>query len=231
MNAGVNPFWLCLFSISAIRLKAESISPLAIMQQEKKHTISSQRLNLLGVTLVLFWSTSATAASLTEIQGWLQAHNSYRTLHGVPPLAWSATVAASAQAYADTCPSAHSGSAYGENLAWATYDMGESKVVRMWYDEEPLYDYNNPGFSSETGHFTQVVWKGTTEIGCGFATGCGNDWPYMSNVWVCQYNPPGNYIGDFAENVFPPPPSEGGEISTPADTNGLTPILHLLLSK
>ncbi len=73
-------------------------------------------------------------------------------------------------------------------------------VVKAWYDEEPLYDYNNPGFSSDTGHFTQVVWKSTKEIGCGYRTGCGGSWP---NVWVCQYNPAGNVIGNFADNVFP----------------------------
>ncbi|MBU0945145.1 MAG: hypothetical protein KJ804_11110 [Proteobacteria bacterium] len=201
------------------------------MQHAKAHKISSQWLTLLGFSLLLFWSASSLAASSEEIQNWLQAHNTYRILHNVPPVTWSATVAASAQAYANTCPSAHSNAVYGENLAWATYEMGESAVVQMWYDEEPLYDYYDPGFSSETGHFTQIVWRGTTEIGCGAATGCGNDWPWMPNVWVCQYNPPGNYIGDFAENVFPPTPGNEEEPPAPATMNGLMPILQLLLTK
>jgi uncharacterized protein YkwD len=147
------------------------------------------------------------AAGQAEILEWLQAHNNYRTLHGVPSVTWSETVAASAQAYADTCPTGHSGSGYGENIAWASYDPGMSMVVQWWYDEEPLYDYNNPGYTSGTGHFTQVVWKGTTEIGCGFATGCSS--PSSANVWVCRYNPPGNVLGRFAENIFPPDPGSG----------------------
>jgi len=152
--------------------------------------------------LFLINSFTALAATPAQITTWLEKHNNYRILHGVSPVTWSDTVAASAQAYANTCPDSHSGSGYGENLAWATYDMGESAVVQMWYDEEPLYDYDNPGFSSATGHFTQVVWKGTTQIGCGSKSGCSYPWP-NSTVWVCQYNPPGNYIGQFAENVLP----------------------------
>ncbi len=180
--------------------------------------------SLCAVVIVLYAScfTSAHAASPAQIQEWLQAHNSYRALHSTPGVIWSAEVAGSAQAYADTCPTSHSGSGYGENLAWATYDMGRTAVVKMWYDEETKYDYTDPGFSTETGHFTQVVWKGTTEIGCGFKTGCTNGW---ENVWVCQYNPPGNYIGRFAENVLPPVennPPPGGSVSQ-------VPIHSLLL--
>lgn len=171
--------------------------------------ISLRRLSVGTATLVLFWSMSAMAATPAEIQEWLQAHNSYRTLHGVGPVTWSETVAANAQTYANTCPSSHStGSWYGENLAFASYNMGASAVVKMWYDEEPDYDYNNPGFSSGIGHFTQVVWKGTTEIGCGFVTGCSGSW---ANVWVCQYNPQGNVLGQFAENVFPPDSGNGDD--------------------
>ena len=95
-----------------------------------------------------------------------------------------------------------------------------STIVQWWYDEEPLYDYNNPGFSPETGHFTQVVWKGTTEIGCGFTTGCS---PGYANVWVCQYSPPGNFLGQFAENVFPPDPGSGDKATV------IAPVLLLLL--
>jgi hypothetical protein len=76
---------------------------------------------------------------------------------------------------------------YGANLARASSNLGMSAIVDLWYDEEPLYEYNNPGYSYETGHFTQIVWKGTTEIGCGFATGCTtSNWPnpYISQVEV-----------------------------------------------
>ena len=165
------------------------------------HTISL--IMLMGPSLLLSCSGELMAATQGEINEWLQAHNNYRLLHGTAPLVWSVKLAASAQAYAETCSSSHSGAGYGENLAWASYDMGKSLVVKMWYDEEALYDYTDPGFTSATGHFTQLLWKGTVEIGCGHAGSCTNAGLGMKNVWVCQYNPPGNYRGDFPENVLP----------------------------
>lgn len=166
------------------------------------HKIIVEGVALLVALLMLFPVLPSLAATSAEVQEWLQAHNNYRALHGVPAVTWSNTVAASAQAYADTCPESHSGGQYGENMAWASYDLGESGAVKLWYDEEPLYDYGKPGFSDETGHFTQVVWKSTIEIGCGYATNCNISG--MNYVWVCQYNPHGNVIGQFANNVFPP---------------------------
>jgi hypothetical protein len=132
-----------------------------------------------------------------EASDWVVVHNTYRALHGAPDLQWSAAIASGAQAYADSCPSGHSATTpYGENLAWGYPDV--QSVVDAWYGEEAEYDYANPGFSSATGHFTQVVWLGTTEFGCGHSSSCG--W----SVWVCRYNPPGNYLGEFSANVLPP---------------------------
>jgi hypothetical protein len=69
----------------------------------------------------------------------------------------------------------------------------------MWYDEVTKYDFNNPGFSSSTGHFTQVVWFKTTSVGCGIAISKASGKIYS----VCNYSPPGNMIGDFKANVLP----------------------------
>jgi len=65
-------------------------------------------------------------------------------------------------------------------------------------------------FSSETGHYTQVVWKSTTHLGC--AT-------YGRHL-VCQYGPSGNFKGRFTQNVLRPVKSAsqcgGSTTSTPA---------------
>ena len=171
------------------------------MKNKQKSKLVVTMITVIITTLFCHSGENASGATPAEIQEWLQVHNQYRSLHGVPPVTWSATVAASAQAWADTCPSGHSSSGYGENMAWATYIMSPKDVVDYWYSEEPFYDYNNPGWDPKYGHFTQVVWKSTIEIGCGYRTGCSTRY---SNVWVCQYNPPGNHIGQFAANVLPP---------------------------
>lgn len=76
-------------------------------------------------------------------------------------------------------------------------------AIKMWYDEIQYYNWNNPGFSSATGHFTQVVWRASTEIGVGIAV--VPDASYRIRSVVCiSYRPPGNYQGQFAQNVLRP---------------------------
>jgi len=150
-------------------------------------------------------------ASCADSDEWLQAHNNYRALHGVPAVTWDDTLAAQAQSWADTCPSGHStqGSIYrpygvGENIAGLYGFLDIAQVVKGWYDEEQYYDYSNPGTSldptKQIDSFTRVVWKNTAEIGCGCKSGCG----LWHSVCVCQYSPAGNVPGQYGANVFPP---------------------------
>ncbi len=169
--------------------------------------LDSQRLKtlfkLLLASLPLYACTSqpGRAPAVDDRQQWLAAHNTVRVRHGMAPLVWSEDLAASAQAVADSCPSGHSDTHYGENLAWVSSNRSPLFIVKLWYEEEPSYDYAKPGFSAKTGHFTQIVWKSTRELGCGQKNGCNTRIP---NVWVCHYDPPGNYSGQFADNVGRP---------------------------
>ena len=59
------------------------------------------------------------------------------------------------------------------------------------------YDFEKKKFSKEKGHFTQIIWKETTDIGIGF---------YYDNInrklcTVVLYYPAGNTFGDFPNNV------------------------------
>ena len=144
------------------------------------------------------WAAGSSDAEGDQIQAILAAHNSYRAQVGVPPLQWSTSLAASAQDWANhlaaTGPLVHSGS--GENLAEATAGaLSLTQLVDMWGNEKQYFvagtfpNISTTGNWEDVGHYTQVVWRNTTQVGGGVATGQGND--YL----VCHYNPAGNVVG------------------------------------
>lgn len=63
------------------------------------------------------------------------------------------------------------GGAAGENLAAG--HANASAVVISWGEERKRYNFAANVFSKPTGHFTQVVWKSTTSLGCGTAKCAG----------------------------------------------------------
>jgi uncharacterized protein YkwD len=147
-------------------------------------------------------SSGSTDGVPVEMVSLLNAHNQVRAKHCAKPLAWSAELAAVAQKWADTlkannCAFEHSQTQYGENLAGGTPGASDgAATTAMWYDEVAQYNFGKGGFSMDTGHFTQVVWQATERVGCAKVT-CSMD------IWVCNYDPPGNYEGQFQANVKP----------------------------
>ena len=133
-------------------------------------------------------------------------------MHGVPPLAFDAALAAEAKAYADILKANDNGLVHsteeqrtlpnqGENLTFFfSTKLGEEDdlsttalATKGWYNEIKDYNFDAPGFSSKTGHFTQVIWKSTCRLGCGVA----------DEYLVCRYQNAGNINnqGFFKENV------------------------------
>lgn len=147
--------------------------------------------------------TASHAGLSPELQAILDAHNALRAQHCAAPLAWSDTVARAAKTWVDRlaargCVLQHSETNYGENIAGGSAStQSPEQVVNMWYRERDGYDFARGGFSMRTGHFTQVVWRGSQQLGCASAT-CGD-----MRLWVCNYDPPGNMQGDFQRNVLP----------------------------
>ncbi|TFK85742.1 PR-1-like protein [Polyporus arcularius HHB13444] len=140
----------------------------------------------------------------TDIAAYLFAHNSIRSQHGVGPLSWSDDLASKAQSWADNCVFQHSGGKlgpFGENLAAGTgSNYGIGPAVKSWTDEVSQYDPNSP----QPSHFTQVVWKGSNQVGCAVAS-CNGIFPASfgpAQFFVCEYFPQGNIIGQFPQNVF-----------------------------
>jgi len=135
-------------------------------------------------------------------------HNRYRARYGAGPVTWSDALYPGTNQWATQCKFQHSngGGRYGENLAAGTGgSYGFSDAIKDWMNEAPKYDYNHPGFSSGTGHFTQVVWKSTKRVACAIAN-CrpGTIFGQASKYVVCRYDPPGNFVGRFPENVGRP---------------------------
>ncbi|KAG6016407.1 hypothetical protein E4U43_003691 [Claviceps pusilla] len=141
------------------------------------------------------WTTPALFTSAI-----LNSTNFYRRAHNASDLHWNHTLADFARNHlldkrgGGGCLFAHSGGPYGENLARGYADVTAS--VEAWGEEAAAYDYRGAAFSLGTGHFTQLVWKDTTDVGCG-RRWCGREGWYL----VCEYWPRGNIVGRFAEEV------------------------------
>lgn len=160
-------------------------------------------------------SSSPSAADLkTWNEGQLAKHNELRAKHkDTPSLVLDDDLIKEAQAWSESqlknAKMEHATrdalGTQGENLAYAMSSSNDFRVnfdttpTDRWYSEIKDYDFSNPGFKQKgvVGHFTQVVWKSTTKLGCGTAS----DGP---NVYVtCRYDPGGNMMGAFADNVQP----------------------------
>lgn len=154
-------------------------------------------------------TSPATASSVpSEMKDLLRTHNIYRCMHNVPAMTWEPEIQKLAQAWADYLPRVgklmHGGmdqyppGRLGQNLAYGANDAGS---VKMWYDE---IQYTNNGlvnsFGSKTGHYTQVVWKESTKLGCGKIS--------RMRLVVCDYFPAGNMRGQFTQNVLRPVKSQ-----------------------
>lgn len=151
----------------------------------------------------------------------LSSHNTYRTTHRSPAMTLQDSLNTTSQSWAEYLAKSgtmqHSSSEYrngaGENL-YVFYTTSTTvspltladKAVASWYNEISAYNYDVPQFSSGTGHFTQVVWKNSTQLGCGAAQGTKvlNGKTYNAYYVVCQYAPAGNITGQFADNVLRP---------------------------
>jgi uncharacterized protein YkwD len=142
----------------------------------------------------------------------LGIHNRERAAVGVPALVWSDILAADAQEYADhlvaTGKFEHmwesestewSQKAHGanENLAWqgghSTDPAAQAALAEFWVNEKK--DFHGTYNGAVNGHYTQMIWKATTELGCGIATGPGAGlygWNGDRDVLVCRYLPSGN---------------------------------------
>jgi uncharacterized protein YkwD len=144
------------------------------------------------------------------LSGITDAHNDVRATAtptpepALEPLCWSESVAAVAQAWADNCTWQHNpGRGFlGENIFGGSGNWlsnGAVSAVELWAAETAYYDYasNSCQPGEMCGHYTQIVWRSSADLGCGI-TLCNSGSPFGGGAWtfvVCNYSPPGNWVG------------------------------------
>lgn len=134
----------------------------------------------------------------------LTAHNVERAKYGLPALTWSNKLANSAKSYsqvqARTGTTSHSTGRVnvGENLAWGKgKSVNVSYLAGMWLDERKYFirgrnfpNCSNSGNWLDVAHYTAMMWRKTTEVGCGMTQSSSG-----MNYYVCHYEPRGNTNG------------------------------------
>ncbi len=159
------------------------------------------------------------SGSSPDESAWLDPMNQARAavMANEPPLTWNPIAAQVALNYAMKCNYEHNANrnsdytalggsgGLGENIAAGAPSLTIASANSGWIGEDANYDYTsntcNTGamMNLECGHYTQIVWKTTTSVGCALVT-CTTNSPFPAQYgtsWgfaVCDYAPPGNIV-------------------------------------
>jgi hypothetical protein len=137
----------------------------------------------------------------------LAAHNRERSAAGIAPLAWNPKLAADAAVWAEyltrlndlehSPDDEYDEDAQGENLWLGTRaSFSPEDMVGGWIEEKRYFkpgvfpDNSRTGNLDDIGHYTQLMWRDTNEVGCAVARNEEND------ILVCRYAAAGNVIGE-----------------------------------
>ena len=134
----------------------------------------------------------------------LEMHNQKRAHHEAPPLNINNELNLLAQEYSENLGKKkkpihiiYKDEFLGENIyIYKGKDFNVESMVNAWYDEGKIYDNNSLNYQKNTSHFTQMIWKETSEVGFGFKR--------RGNIYygVAFYYPPGNTLGEFKDNII-----------------------------
>ncbi|PSN66182.1 PR-1-like protein [Corynespora cassiicola Philippines] len=147
----------------------------------------------------------------------MDAHWYWRRIHCAQDLTWDHGLAQQALEDAMVCGAKAEHKRGGSNLSAVSSHPASMQewldrareIIHGWHEEEAKYPYSDPHYDGAWGHFSQVVWRSTSRVGCAMAL-CDNQISGKPNPWptrmFCVYQSPGNYVNDgqFKENVWPP---------------------------
>jgi len=148
------------------------------------------------VNLLLLVLQTGTVSSDSLARGFVEEHNTYRSRVGSPPLVWSDKLAEGAEAWAANLLASgrfapRREGHLGQNLFLISGGKATpASVVAAWMSEEKNYNYRTNTCKARCGHYTQIIWQATKRVGCGVARNRERE------VWVCDYDPPGNIVGE-----------------------------------
>ena len=135
----------------------------------------------------------------------LEVHNKYRAKHHSPPLTLNKELCKIAQDYSEKLLQNNAvkysfgkfkGNDMGENIFMCQGSEATGEMATNdWYNEIKNHDFKKD-FQKDTGHFTQIIWKDTKEVGFGVANR-GNTYYVVAN-----YYPPGNFLGQYSKNIL-----------------------------
>jgi pathogenesis-related protein 1 len=143
----------------------------------------------------------AGAGEPAALSGITAAHNAVRADVGVAGMTWNADLATLATGFIADCQFAHSSGNERSNVAGFEY-VGENlyasggggsptgqEITDAWASEISDYDYASNSCSGTCGHYTQIVWADSTDLGCAVKD-CGGMF-----IVSCEYGPGGNFVG------------------------------------
>ena len=133
----------------------------------------------------------------------LDAHNAERARYGYQPLKWNPALESTATAYANRLAqigqlvhaSREGRGIERENVNQGMLGWNTDQMLDNWLRERQYFipgifpDVSTTGNWYEVGHYSQMIWPETTDLGCGMAAGSGSQW------LVCRYSPGGNKDG------------------------------------
>lgn len=173
-------------------------------------------INLICLLFSLSCAESSNSSDIARIPNtyqiltFLNTHNYYRSSVNppayLPSMSWKYSLAISSNTWASKCIWGHSGTPnvgeniYATSLRTSASDFDPSNAVNAWGSEKIYYNYatNTCAAGKVCGHYTQIIWKSSTGLGCAFQD-CpviqGLPWPNGGTIVVCQYSPPGNWYG------------------------------------
>jgi len=191
--------------------------------------------NIFVGLLVAFCHTSGASVSDVDKQEIVNSHNEWRQKAGATAMLrmkWNEELAEFAEATVAKCAFKHTTNEQRANIAGFPF-IGENMyvysaettfkaAVDSWGSEEKDYDLASGSCTGVCGHYTQITWAKTSDVGCAVKK-CDNveGFGQGGHLIFCNYGIGGNMQGEKPFERGTPGSKCRAEFKADADANGL----------